>query len=161
MRAREMMARLGRLPKKRGGETKVWDLSLLSPEKQDRVDELLKMILVNDDHSENLDTAFAELDELVRNLPLLGRDDPEQGPLIEVPRELARYWEFHHGASKWCSLDFYKLSKVQIVRFVELCEQHGFREGTDTPIRAQMLPLHEWPASTRTELQEMLDISGS
>ena len=72
MRAREMMSRLDRLPKKRGSEQKVWDLSLLSPEKQDRVDELFRLILGSKDiDSANLDTLIAEMDELVRNVPLL------------------------------------------------------------------------------------------
>jgi hypothetical protein len=64
-------------------------------------------------------------------------------------------------ASSWRSHDFRKLGKVQTLRFVELCEQYGFKRGADTPVKAQMLPLHEWPASDRTELQEMLDIAGS
>jgi hypothetical protein len=157
MRAREMMARLDRLPKKRGEVPKVWDLSLLSPEKQDRVGELFRLILGSKDiNSENLVTLFAELDELVRDLLLLGPDDPEQGPSIEVPRGLARYWQWQ-PTSKWRPLDFHKLSKVQTLRFVELCERHGFTDETDTPEKAQMLPLHAWRSRDRAELQGLLD----
>jgi hypothetical protein len=162
VRSREMMTRLVRLPIRRAGDPKVWDFSLLSPEKQDRVDELSDLILASEDiHSKSLDTVFAEFHKLVRDLPLLGPDDPKQGPSIEVPGTLARYWEFQHGASKWRSLDFYKLSKVQTLRFVELCEEYGFTEGADIPVKAQMLPLHAWPARDRAELQEMLDVAAA
>ena len=59
MRAREMMKRLDRLPKRKGGVQKVPDLSLLSPEKQDRVDELFKVLLDSKDiSSKTFDTAL-------------------------------------------------------------------------------------------------------
>jgi hypothetical protein len=164
MRAREMMKRLDRLPKRKGGLQKVPDLSLLSPEKQDRVDELFKVLLDSKDiSSKTFDTAFAEFDKLVRDLPLLGPNDPEQGPLIEVPGTLASYWEWRwqHPASSWRSHDFRKWGKVQTLRFVELCEQYGFNRGADTPVKAQMLPLHEWAAGDRAELQHMLNIVAS
>jgi len=157
-----MMTRLDRLPKRKGGVQKVWDLSLLSPDKQDRFDELSDLLLASKDiYSENLDTIFAELEELVRDLPRIGPNDPEQGPLIEVPGELARYWEFQHGASKWRALDFRKLSKVQTLRFVELCERYGFTDSADALVKAQMLPLNAWAAGDWSELQEMLDIAAS
>ena len=114
MRAREMMKRLDRLPKRKGGVQKVPDLSLLSPEKQDRVDELFKVLLDSKDiSSKTFDTAFAEFDKLVRDLPLLGPNDPEQGPSIEVPGTLASYWEWRwqHPASSWRSHDFRKWGK--------------------------------------------------
>ena len=156
------MKRLDRLPKRKGGVQKVPDLSLLSPEEQDRVDELFKVLLDSKDiSSKTFDTAFAEFDKLVRNLPLLGPDDPEQGPLIEVPRELAAYWQRQQPASSWRSHDFRKWGKVQTLRFVELCEQYGFKRGADTPVKAQMLPLHEWAAGDRAELQHMLNIAAS
>lgn len=164
MRARDMMKRLDRLPKRNGGVQKVPDLSLLSPEKQDRVDGLFKVMLDSKDiSSETFDTAFAEFDKLVRDLPLLGPNDPEQGPSIEVPGTLVRYWEWRrqHPASSWRSHDFRKWGKVQTLRFVELCEQYGFKRGADTPVKAQMLPLHEWAAGDRSELQEMLDMAAS
>ena len=96
-------------------------------------------------------------------MPLLGPDDPKQGPSIEVPGTLARHWEWRwqHPASSWRSLSFDKLSKVQTLRFVELCEEYGFTEGADIPVKAQMLPLHAWPARDRAELQEMLDVAAA
>jgi hypothetical protein len=99
------------------------------------------------------------LQELVRDLPLLGPGDVKQGPLIEVPRELADYWRCQQPASNWRRLAFYKLSKVQTLRFVELCEQHGFTEGADIPVKAQLLPLDAWTARDRAELQHLLAAS--
>jgi hypothetical protein len=44
--------------------------SLLSPEKQDRVDELSDLILASEDiRAKSLDTVFAEFHMLVRDLP--------------------------------------------------------------------------------------------
>ena len=159
MRAREMMAKLDRFPK-RWGQQKVWDVSLLSPEKQDRFNELSKLILQSKDvNSGSLDGVFLELIDLVDDLPLRRFEEPEQGPLIEVPGTLARYWQWQQPASKWRSYSFHKLSKVQTLRFVELCEQYGFENETD--FKAQMLPLHAWPACDRAELKDMLDIAAS
>ena len=68
MRAREMMKRLDRLPKRKGGVQKVPDLSLLSPEEQDRVDELFKVLLDSKDiSSKTFDTAFAEFDNYCKS----------------------------------------------------------------------------------------------
>jgi hypothetical protein len=159
MRAREMMAKLDRLPTPKS-EAKSWDVSLLSPEKQDRYSELSELIRQSKDiNSRSLDGVFLELIDLVDDLPLLGPHDPQQGPLIEVPGTLARYWQLPPGASKWRSYNFCKLSKVQTLRFVELCEQYGFANETD--LKAQMLPLHAWPDCDRSELQDMLDIAAS
>jgi hypothetical protein len=58
-------------------------------------------------------------------------------------------------------LDFYKLTKVQTLRFVELCQEYGFTEGADIPVKARMLPLHAWTARDREELQRLLDIAAS
>jgi hypothetical protein len=158
MRSREMMAKLDRFPKKRGQE-KVWDVSLLSPEKQDRFNELSELILQSKDvNSGRMDGVFLELIDLVDDLPLRGPNDPEQGPLIELPGELVRYWQWQ-PASNWRSYSFHKLSKVQTLRFLELCAQYGFNNETD--FTAQMLPLHAWPDCDRSELQDMLDIAAS
>src|SRR5262245_41990720 len=119
MRARAMIARLDRLPKSRVWDRKTWDLSLLSPEKQDRVDELGKVIFAPDQiPSTDPHPDFEEFCQLVRDLPLIGPDDPQQGPLIRVPGELHRYWQWKQPASRWRSLNFHKLGKVQTLRFV-------------------------------------------
>src|ERR1700745_4225481 len=97
-----MMARLARLPIRRAGEEKTWDMSLLSPEEQDRFNQLSEVICTSRDiHSKSLDTVFTELQELVRDLPLLGPNDIRQGPLIEVPKELAGYWRRQQPLSNW------------------------------------------------------------
>jgi hypothetical protein len=136
--------------------------SLLSPEKQDRVDELSDLILASEDiRAKSLDTVFAEFHMLVRDLPLLGPDDLRQGPLIAVPRELADYWQRQQPLANWRHLAFYKLSKVQTLRFVELCEKYGFTDGTDTPVKEQMVPLHALQSGDHADLQHLLDIAAS
>src|SRR6476620_8623248 len=142
-----MTARFDRLPKRREGERKIPDFSLLSPEKQDRASELLRIASEGTKKAAAY-SAFVEFKELVRDLPLLGRNDPEQGPLIEVPEEHAGHWQWHQSPSKWPSLDFYKLTKVQTVRFNALCERYGFRPGGN-PYRAQMPPMHTWQPKDR------------
>ena len=115
------------------------------------------LILASEDiHSKALDAAFAEFHVLVRDLPLLGPNDVRQGPLIEVPEELAGYWQRQQPLSKWRHLAFYKLSKG-----VELCEEYGFTEGADIPVKAQMLALDAWTARDREEFQLLLDIAAS
>ena len=58
-----------------------------------------------------------------------GESDRRQGPKIEVPRSLAHYWQRRQHASEGRRYYFDELKKVQIFRFVELCEQYGYREG--------------------------------
>jgi hypothetical protein len=158
MRAREMMAKLDRFPQKRGRQ-RAWDLSLLSPEKQDRVHELLRVILGSKDiYSKSLDTVFAELVDLVGDLPDIGIDEREQGPLIEVPRELASYcyWHWQQKASEWRHYSFSSLGKVQTLRFVELCKRYGYEAGPE-----QMTPLAQWRTDDRVEMTELLDAAAT
>ena len=54
-------------------------------------------------------------------------------------------------------IDFYELKKVQILRFVELCEQYGYREGNTR----EMAPIDEWETGDREELAEPLEIAAS
>ena len=159
MRSREMMARLDRLPKTRDGTQKVPDISLLSPEKQDRVRELLALLVGLDGTGSKV--LYTEFEDLVGGLPLIGRDDPENGPLIEVPEQLYSFWQRQQSASNWRSLNFHKLGKVQTLRFVELCEQYGFRAEPDTPVKAQIRPLHGWTPNHRAELERLLDVAAS
>jgi hypothetical protein len=77
----------------------------------------------------DVNATIIEFENLVEGLPLLGENDQRQGPKIEVPRCLAYYWRWRQNASEWRNYSFNKLKKVQIRRFVELCEQYGFREG--------------------------------
>jgi hypothetical protein len=165
MRSRDMMVKLDRLETNSDDEEiKVWDLSLLSPEQQDRADELMALIreAIEQDTITGMEPVVREFDDLVRGLPLLGRDDREQGPLIEVPRDLAFYWTWRQRADGWRSYRFRDLTKVQTLRFVQLCEQYGYEAGVrGLELKARMIPLVEWQADDRAELQEMLGIVGS
>ena len=122
MRARGMMAKLDRLPIHE--EIKVWDLSLLSPEDQDRAKDLMDLIRGSTDiEAEGLNAAINEFENLVEGLPLLGENDRRQGPKIEVPRSLGYHWQ-----SQW--------------------RQHASEKSPDTPIcrivRAVWLPRWKW-----------------
>jgi hypothetical protein len=94
---------------------------------------------------------------LIEGLPLLGENDRGQGPKIEVPRSLAYYWQWRQHASEWRHYYFNELKKVQILRFVELCEQYGYRGGSGSRIA----PIDEWETDDREELTELLDIAAS
>jgi hypothetical protein len=156
MRARGMTAKLDRLPISE--EIKVWDLSLLSPEDQDRANDLMDLIRGSTDiEAEGLNAAIIEFENLVEGLPLLGENDRRQGPKIEVPRSLAYHWRWRQNASEWRNYSFDKLKKVQILRFVELCEQYGYRGGSGSRIA----PIDEWETDDREELTELLEIAAS
>jgi len=158
MRARGMMAKLDRLPIHE--EIKVWDLSLLSPEDQDRAKDLMDLIRgATDIEAKGVKSALIEFANLVEGLPLLGENDRRQGPKIEVPRGLGCYWQsrWRQHASEYRYYNFYELKKVQILRFVELCEQYGYREGNTR----EMAPIDEWETGDREELAEPLEIAAS
>ena len=165
MRSREMIAKLERIGPEGDEEPKTWDLSLLSPAEQDRVWELMDAIGPLDENTKltpELSAFIEEFQSLVKDLPLLGRDDREQGPKIEVPHDLVNYWSWRQTARNWRSLSFYNLTKVQTVRFAELCEAYGFEKGlTPLELKAQMIPLDRWQADDRAELHELLAIAGS
>jgi hypothetical protein len=151
-----MTAKLDRLPISE--EIKVWDLSLLSPEDQDRANDLMDLIKGSTDiEAEGLKAAITEFENLVEGLPLLGDNDRRQGPKTEVPRSLAYYWRWRQNASEWRNYAFDKLKKVQILRFVELCEQYGYRGGSGSRIA----PIDEWETDDREELIELLEIAAS
>jgi hypothetical protein len=117
MRSRDMMTKLDRLPSKKEA-VKVWDLSLLSPAEQDRASELMNLLRKADDiQAENLEPDLMEFRALVKNLPMLGEDEPEQGPTIEVPYDLGQYWCWIQKASSWRHYSFGDLGKVQTLRF--------------------------------------------
>ena len=105
--------------------------------------------------------SFWELIDLVDDLSLLGPQDSRQGPIIEVPAELAQYWQRQQKALEWRSYDIYQLSKVQTLRFVELCKRYGYAAGLG-PIKEQMTPLAQWPTDDGVEMMtELLDVAAS
>jgi hypothetical protein len=160
VRAREMMAKLDRLPTPKS-EVKLWDLSLLSPHDYDRATYLLRLIGCSEDkEAESLNPACAELSALVRDLPLLGKDDPEQGPVIAVPDGIVCYWQRQQKTSEWRHYSFFNLGKVQTLRFVELCKRYGYAAGHGQ-VKEQMTPLAQWRPEDRAEMAELLEIAAS
>jgi hypothetical protein len=156
VRSRDMMAKLDRLPTRKE-EVKVWDFSLLSPAEQDRASELMRLLGDAEDiEAESLEPIIMEFNALVADLPMLGEDDPEQGPTIGVPYDLAQYWTWSQRASEWRHYSFNALGKVQTLRFVELCREYGYGTG---PVKEQMIPLAEWDADDRAEMAALLDIA--
>jgi hypothetical protein len=158
MRARGMRAKLDRIPIQE--EIKLWDLSLLSPEDQDRAKDLMDLTQGSTDiEAKGVKSALIEFANLVADLPLLGESDLRQRPRIEVPRGLGYHWQsrWRQHASEWRHYYFEELKKVQILRFVELCEQYGYREG----ITHEIAPIDEWETDDREELIELLDIAAA
>lgn len=163
MRSRDMMVKLDRLGPNDDENVKVWDLSLLSPEEQDRVRELMPLIneAASTENATGMEPVIAEFQNLVDGLPMLGDGDRPQGPRIEVPRDLAFYWTWQQRADGWRSYRFSNLTKVQTLRFVQLCEQYGYEEGQwGLELKARMIPLAQWQIDDRAELQEMLEFAG-
>jgi hypothetical protein len=167
MRSRDMMTKLDRLPT-REEEVRIPDFSLLSPAEQDRANELMSLIgSVVDLDADDLQDVFAEFHRLTSGLPLLERDDPDQGPTIEVPDGLCFYWMWGQKASGWRHYLFSNLGKVQTLRFVELCREYGYVD--DDPelsygenrrqLKNLIIPLAEWEADDRAEMSALLDIA--
>src|SRR5215813_1059378 len=101
-------------------------------EDQDRAKELMDLIQGSTDiEAEGLKATIIEFENLVEGLPLSGENDRRQGPKIEVPRGIGYYWQsrWRQHASEYQHYYFEELKKVQILRFVELCERYGYREG--------------------------------
>jgi hypothetical protein len=151
-----MMVKLDRLPMK-PEEGKIPDISLLSPEDQDRVFELFRK---NRDSLAGIKPTISrrelnELEGLLADLPMIGLDDKRAGPKIAVPHALESYWRRNQPASSPGSYRFNDLRALQKVRFVELCRNYGWREGT--PPSATLLPLGEWEERDRDEMNTLLE----
>jgi hypothetical protein len=158
MRSRDMMTKLDRLPTRKE-EVKVWDLSLLSPAKQDRAYELMGLIgRAEDLEANDLQGVLVEFDTLVEGLPMLAADDREQGPMIEVPKDLEHYWRWSQKASEWRHYSFHLLGKVQTLRFVELCRAYGYGTARGQ-VKEQITPLADWGVADRAEMARLLDIA--
>jgi hypothetical protein len=69
------------------------DLSLLTPEEQDRVWELFRKSRNSLDPGITLDE-LRELEGLLAKVPILRPGEKFAGPKIEVPRALVRYWDW-------------------------------------------------------------------
>jgi hypothetical protein len=180
MRSREMNNKLDRLaPSSEDDEHAIPDLTLLSPELQDWVDEMFEKIRASEDGPENVITEAEarKLIELLNGLPVLGRDDKFAGPDLDIPREIEEHFtlaKWHEdGRHHWPSFDFFRrLKAVQTVRFVELCRKYGWEGEYPDPDRGRgrkrhwahrdpvrLLPLNQWDSEDEAELRSLLDLA--
>ena len=160
------------------------DISLLSPEDQDRAHELLTKIEgVENEHeflakiNENTITEaeLRELSYLFDELPQLGPGDRFKGPSYEIPLELCSYFtHFRRRENEGRvqpQFDCDKLKLVQKVRFVELCRKYGWEGEYPNPVRfggqrhglrrnpVNIVPLSEWDSEDEAELRSLLDVA--
>lgn len=152
-----MLAKLGGIPMP-SEPVRPPDISLLSPADQDRVVELFKKNRnsLNGVEPSITRKEFKELQMLLADLPTLGPNAKLAGPKIEVPRDLARYWQYSRAAPSGYS--FWNLGKVETLRFVELCNSYGADEhGSGLKLRDRMIPLAEWQSDDKAEMQAMLE----
>ena len=169
MRSREMHNRLDRVsPPAEDDEHTIPDISLLSPENRDWVDEMFAKV-----KEKTITEAEAtELCDLLNGLPSLGPDDEFQGPCLEIPRSINYHFQLlkwhEQGRYHWPQFDFHKLKAVQKVRLVELCRRYGWEGKYPIPrsagtmfinrgSAAHMLPPSEWGAEDKAELRLLLD----
>ena len=136
------------------------DLSLLTPEEQDRVWELTKKI---DNTLQDLEPGitleeFREVEGLLAKVPTLGPGETFAGPRIKVPRALKHYWDWVKPAAGGSGYRFGNLRKVETLRFVELCNYYSGDESLrGMRLIDRMLPLDEWQPDDRAEMEAMLE----
>jgi hypothetical protein len=181
MRAREMNNRLDRLSGSVDDyEQTCPDISLLSPEDQDRAHELFEKIEGAENEQEFLakinentitEAELRELSALVDDLPILGPGDGFKGPSYEIPLELCRYFtHFRRRENEGVhpQFDFHKLKLVQKARFVELCRKYGWEGEYPNADRGpvwkkhrdpvRLLQLSEWDSEDEAQLRSWLDV---
>jgi hypothetical protein len=152
------------------------DISLLSPEDQDWVDEMFEKIRAGEEGSENVisDAEARKLIDLLNELPLLGRDDKFAGPDLNIPREIESHFQLakwhEEGRQRWPRFELHKLKAVQKVRFVELCRKYGW-EGEYPRDHSRhyhvsgrwgipsLLPVNQWHPDDEAELRSFLDVA--
>jgi hypothetical protein len=135
------------------------DISLLTPEEQDRVSELAKKVHNTLQGVEPSITPeeTRELEGLFAKVPRLGPGETFAGPKIAVPRALESYWRWVKRA-KGSSYRFSNLGKVETLRFVELCKYYSEDESLrGMRLIDRMLPLDEWQADDKAEMEGMLE----
>jgi hypothetical protein len=77
---------------KEGKEEAVPDISLLSPEQQDRYRELAEKLLT--DESSITPAEIEELNQLLKGLPLVGPHDEFNGSDLEIPDSLVFHFKW-------------------------------------------------------------------
>jgi hypothetical protein len=182
MRAREMHNKLDKLaPSSEDDEHNIPDLTLLSPELQDWVDEIFdKVRQANKDEAGDIITPVEarKLCDLLNELPVLGPDDKFAGPDLDIPDEIRSHFQLarwhEEGRRHWPSFDFFhKLKAVQKVRFVELCRKYGWEGEYPRDYSRHhftyrrspsgrwgipgLFPLSEWEPEDEAELRALLD----
>jgi hypothetical protein len=136
------------------------DLSLLSPEEQDRTWELAKKV---DNTLRGLEPGitlkeFREAEGLLAKVPRLGPGETFAGPRIKVPRALKHYWDWVKPAAGGSGYRFRNLGKVETLRFVELCKYYSEGESLrGMRLIDRMLPLDEWQPDDKAEMEAMLE----
>jgi hypothetical protein len=134
------------------------DLSLLTPEEQDRVWELVRKgrnLLDGVEPGISIEE-IPKLEGLVAKVPTLGPGEKFAGPRIEVPRALNRYWDWVKPTG--CGYRFDNLGKVETLRFVELCTFYNVDESLrGWSLINRMLPLDEWQRDDRAEVEALLE----
>jgi hypothetical protein len=168
MRSREMHNKLDKLSvPSEDDEHNIPDLTLLSPELQDWVNEMFGKVR---DKSIS-DTEAHKLCDLLRELPSLGPGEHFQGPCLEIPRGIETHFQLakwhEEGRYHWPRFDLYKLKAVQKVRFVDLCRKYGWKGEypRDRSHRFEsgrwgipgLLPLSQWDPEDEVELRSLLD----
>jgi hypothetical protein len=156
------------------------DISLLSPEDQDRVHGVLaKLEGATGEHEirakveENVVTVaeLREMFDLWAELPRLGPGDSFKGPSYAIPLELCSYFtHFHRRENEGVhpQFDFHKLKAVEKVRFVELCRKYGWegeypnadrRRGRLHRDPVRLVALSQWDPEDEAELRSLLDVA--
>jgi hypothetical protein len=136
------------------------DLSLLTPEEQDRVWELCRRgrNLLQGVEPGIAPEEITELVGFIAKVPTLGPGEKFAGPRIEVPRALNRYWHWAKPTALGRCYKFDTLGKVETLRFVELCTCYSVNESLrGWSLIDRILPLDEWQPDDRTEMEAMLE----
>ena len=184
MRAREMHNKLDRLSGSVDDDEQTCpDISLLSPEDQDRAHELLEKIEGVENEQEFLakinentitEAELRELSDLFVELPQFGPGDGFKGPSYEIPHQLCDHFTHflrrENEGVHW-QFDCDKLKLVQKVRFVELRRKYGWEGEYPNPVcfgaqrlglrrnPVNMIPLSEWDFEDETELRSLLGLA--
>jgi hypothetical protein len=181
MRAREMHNKLDKLSGSVDDDEHTCpDISLLSPEDQDRVHEILaKFKGAKGEHElwakvkENIVTEaeLREIFELWAELPRLGPGDSFKGPSYAIPLELCSYFTHfrrRENGGVHPQFDFHKLKVVEKARFVELCRKYGWEGEYPNPVRfggrrhrdlVRLVALSQWDPEDEAELRSLLDVA--
>jgi hypothetical protein len=136
------------------------DLSLLTPEEQDRVWDLSRRCRNSLQGTEPGITpeVVREFQGLVAKVPTLGPGEKFAGPKIEVPRALKRYWDWVKPPAGGRAYRFDNMGKVETLRFVELCSFYSVDESLRCwSLIDRLLPLDEWQPEDKTEMEALLE----